>query len=193
VRVLLADDHAIVRRGLRRLLEVAGLTVVAEAADGLETLHLCILHHPDVLILDIEMPRLDGFEVMMRLRLLAQRPAVIMLSAHEEESYVMRAVDLGVGAYLAKGATDEDLLPAIYAVAAGRSFFGAGVIPILVNSYVRRFRSRDASDAYQSMTDREKQILRELAEWHGIQEVAGILGLSTDAVDSHRNGIPTFD
>jgi two-component system response regulator NreC len=192
--VLLADDHAIVRRGLRRLLEVAGLTVVAEAADGLETLHLCILHHPDILVLDIEMPRLDGFEVMMRLRLLAQRPAVIMLSAHEEESYVMRALDLGVRAYLAKGATDEDLLPAIYAVAAGRSFFGAGVIPILVNRYVRRFRNRDTSDAYQSLTDREKQILRELVDWLGIQEVAGILGLSTDGVDSHRNGIPpTFD
>ena len=127
MRVLVADDHGVVRRGVRRLLEVAGLTVVADAADGLEAVHLSIEHRPDVLVLDIEMPKLNGFEVVARLRALNQQPAVVILSAHEERSYVMRAVEMGVRAYLVKSATDEDLIPAIYAVADGRCFFSPGV------------------------------------------------------------------
>jgi two-component system, NarL family, response regulator NreC len=193
VRVLVADDHAIVRRGLRRLLEVAGLTVVAEAGDGLEAVHLCIQHHPDTLVLDLEMPKLNGFEVVQRLSRLAQQPAVIVLSAHEEESHVIRAVEMGVRAYLVKGATDEDLLPAIYAVAAGRPFFSPVVIAVLLNAYVRRLRNRGASDMYQSLTVREKQILRLLAEWHGLEGVATILDHSP-VVDSHCGRLtPNFD
>jgi two-component system response regulator NreC len=185
--VIVADDHAIVRRGLRRLLEVAGVTVVAEAADGLEAVHLCIQHHPDTLVLDIEMPKLNGFEVVMRLRRLAQQPSVIFLSAHEEESYVIRAVEMGVRAYLVKGATDEDLLPAMYAVVAGRPFFSPGVITVLLNACVRRLRNRGATDVYQSLTDQERQILRLLAEWHGLTEVAAMLGPSSDPVDLHHS------
>jgi two-component system, NarL family, response regulator NreC len=194
VRVLVADDHAIVRRGVRRLLEVAGLTVVAEAADGLEAFHLCIQHHPDTLVLDIEMPKLNGFEVVMRVRRLAQQPSVIFYSAHEEESYVIRAIEMGVRAYLVKGATDEDLVPAIYAVAAGRPFLSPGVITVLLNAYVRRLRNRGATEMYQSLTDREKQILRLLAEWYGLEGVTAILGPSPNAVDSHCGRLtPKFD
>jgi DNA-binding NarL/FixJ family response regulator len=138
VRVLLADDHAIVRRGLRRLLELAGITVVAEAADGLETIHRCIQHRPDALVLDIEMPKLNGFDVVACLRALDQQLAVVILSAHEEESYVMRAVEMGVRAYLVKSASDEDLIPAIYAVADGRCFFSPGVIARVAEGYLQR-------------------------------------------------------
>lgn len=186
MRVLVADDYPIVRRGLRRLLEVAGLTVVAEAADGLEALHLCFQHHPDVLVLDIEMPGLDGFEVIARLRGLYQRPAVVILSAHDEESYVMRAVEMNVRAYLVKSATDEDLLPAIYAVTAGRSFFSAGVMAVLLEAYVGRLRDRTATDEYKSLTNPEKQILRLLAEGHSGREIATILHLAPAVVESHR-------
>lgn len=138
MRVLVADDHSIVRRGVRRLLELAGMTVVGEAADGLETIHLCIQHRPDALVLDLGMPKLNGFEVIARLRTINQQPAIVILSAHEDASHVIRAVEMGARAYLLKSATDEDLIPAIYAVAAGRSFFSAGVSAVLVEGYVDR-------------------------------------------------------
>ena len=92
MRVLVADDHSVVRRGLRRLLELAGITVVGEAADGLEALHLSIQYRPDVLVLDIEMPKLNGFEVVARLRALNQRPAVVILSAHASDAHECRDI-----------------------------------------------------------------------------------------------------
>jgi DNA-binding NarL/FixJ family response regulator len=123
---------------LRRLLELAGITVVGEAADGLEAVHLSIQYRPDALVLDIEMPKLNGFEVVARLRALEQQPAVVILSAHEEKSYVMRAVEMGVRAYLVKSAADEDLIPAIYAVADGRCFFSPGVIARILDGCLHR-------------------------------------------------------
>jgi DNA-binding NarL/FixJ family response regulator len=127
VQVLLADDHGIVRRGVRRLLEVAGMTVVAEAADGFDAIHRCIHHRPDVIVLDLGMPKLNGFEVIALLRSVDDQPAIVVLSAHEDVSYVLRAVEMGVRAYVLKTSTDEDLIPAIHAAAGGRSFFSAGL------------------------------------------------------------------
>jgi two-component system response regulator NreC len=120
MRVLLADDHSIVRRGLRGLLEAAGLQVVGEAGDGLEAVRLCEAHQPDILILDIGMPRLNGIEVAARAQKLARPPGVIVLSVHADESYIIRALAAGARAYLLKSATDEDLIPAVRAVAAGK-------------------------------------------------------------------------
>src|SRR6476661_92007 len=100
LRVLLADDHSIVRRGLRSLLEDAGVSVVGEAADGLEAVRLCEEHHPDVLILDIAMPKLNGIEVAARAQKLVNRPAVIILSMHADESYIIRALAAGARGYL---------------------------------------------------------------------------------------------
>src|SRR5262245_16116440 len=113
VRVLLADDHSIVRRGLRSLLEAGGFSVVAEAADGLEAVRLCEEHRPDLLILDIGMPKLSGIEVAARAQKLDRPPGVIILSVHADESYIMRALAGGARAYLLKSATDEELIPAV--------------------------------------------------------------------------------
>lgn len=127
MRVLVADDHSIVRQGVRRLLELAGMTVVAEAVDGLQAIHLCIDHRPDVLVLDLAMPELNGFEVIARLRTIDDSPAIVVLSAHADSSYVLRAVEKGVRAYVLKTSTDEDLIPAIHAAAGGGSFFSSAL------------------------------------------------------------------
>jgi DNA-binding NarL/FixJ family response regulator len=186
VRVLVADDHFIVRRGLCRLLEIAGMTVVGEAVDGLETVHLCIQHRPDALVLDLGMPKLTGYEVIARLRAIDHQPAIVVLSAYEDAFHILRAVEMGVRAYLLKSATDEDLVPAIYAVAGGRSFFSSGVTAVLVEGYVNRLRNHNDNDPYETLTDREKQVLRLLAEGRVNKDVAAVLDLSLDTVETHR-------
>jgi len=189
LRALLADDHAIVRRGLRSLLEEAGVTVVAEAADGLEAVRLSEEHQPDVLILDIGMPRLNGIEVAARAQKQARPPGVIILSMHDDESYIIRALASGARAYLLKDATDEDLIPAVRAVASGKPFFSPAVTAVLVEDYVHRLRSKGLSDSYELLTDREKEVLQLLAEGRSNKEVATLLDLGVSTVETHRGNL----
>jgi two-component system response regulator NreC len=190
VRVLLADDHSIVRRGMRSLLETEeSLEVVAEAADGLEALRLCEEHHPDLLILDIAMPKLNGIDVAERSQKMQPPPRAIMLSMHLDESYVMRSLNAGARAYLLKDATDEDLLPAIRAVAAGKPFFSPAVTAVLVEDYLRQLQARGLTDSYHLLTDREKQVLQLLAEGRSNKEVATLLELSLSTVETHRGNL----
>ena len=186
MRVLLADDHSIVRRGLRGLLETAGLTVVAEAADGLEAVRLCEEQHPDVMILDIGMPKLTGIEVAARAQKMDRPPGVIILSVHGDETYIMRALAAGARAYLLKSATDEDLIPAVRAVAAGKPFFSPAVAEVLVEDYVRTLQQRGLTDSYHLLTDREKEVLHLLAEGRSNKDVATLLDLSLSTVETHR-------
>jgi len=186
LRVLLADDHGIVRRGLRGLLEAEGLTIVGEAADGLEAVHLCEEQHPDLLILDIGMPKLSGIEVAARAQKMSRPPGVIILSVHGDESYIMRALAAGANAYLLKSATDEDLIPAVHAVAAGKPFFSPGVTAVLVEDYIRRLQQRGLTDSYHLLTDREKEVLQLLAEGRSSKEVASLLNLGLSTVETHR-------
>jgi two-component system, NarL family, response regulator NreC len=186
LRVLLADDHSIVRRGLRALLEEAGHTVVAEAGDGLEAIRLCEEHRPDLLILDIGMPRLNGIEVAARTQKLPRPPGVIILSMYGDESYIIRALSAGARAYLLKSATDEDLLPAVQAVASGKPFFSPAVAAVLVEDYVRRLQTRGLTDSFLLLTDREKEVLQLLAEGRSNKEVATLLDLGLSTVETHR-------
>ncbi len=184
--MLLADDHSIVRRGLRGLLESAGLTVVAEAADGLEAIRLCETHSPDIVVLDIGMPKLSGIEVAARTQKLDHAPRVIILSVHGDESYIMRALAAGAKAYLLKSATDEDLIPAIHAVWSGKPFFSPAVTGVLVEDYVRRLQQRGLTDSYYLLTDREKEVMQLLAEGRSNKEVATLLDLGLSTVETHR-------
>jgi DNA-binding NarL/FixJ family response regulator len=184
--VLLADDHGIVRRGLRSLIEEAGLSVVAEAADGLEALRLTEEYKPDLLVLDIGMPRLSGIEVAARSQKLDRPPRVVILSMHSDESYIIRALAAGARAYLLKDATDEDLLPALRAVAAGRPFFSPAVTSVLVEDYVRTLQKRGLTDSYDLLTDREKEVLHLLAEGRSNKEVATLLDVGLSTVETHR-------
>jgi two-component system, NarL family, response regulator NreC len=184
--VLLADDHGIVRRGLRSLLEEAGVSVVAEAADGLEAIRLTEEHRPDLVILDIGMPKLSGIEVAARSQKLDRPPGVIILSMHADESYIIRALAAGARAYLLKDATDEDLLPAVRAVGAGKPFFSPTVTAVLVEDYVRALQKRGLSDSYHLLTDREREVLHLLAEGRSNKEVATLLDLGLSTVETHR-------
>lgn len=186
MRVLLADDHGIVRRGLRSLLEEAGLSVVAEAADGLEAVRLCEEHRPDLLIVDIGMPKLSGIEVAARAQKIDRPPSVIILSMHADESYIIRALAAGARAYLLKDATDEDLLPAVRAVAAGKPFFSPAVTAVLIEDYVRTLQKRGLTDSHHLLTDREKEVLHLLAEGRSNKEVATLLDLGLSTVETHR-------
>lgn len=186
MRVLLADDHWIVRRGLRSLLEEAGIPVVAEAADGVEAMRLVEEHRPDLLIVDIGMPRLSGIEVASRSQKLERPPKVVILSMHADESYIIRALAAGARAYLLKDATDEDLLPAVRAVAAGRPFFSPAVAAVLVEDYVRTLQKRGLSDSYSLLTEREREVLQLLAEGRSNKEVATQLNLGLSTIETHR-------
>lgn len=184
--MLLADDHSIVRRGLRSLLEDAQVEVVGEAADGLEAVRLCESLSPDVVILDIAMPKLNGIEVAARAEKLAQPPGVIILSMHADESYIIRALAVGARGYLLKSATDEDLVPAVRAVAAGKPYFSSAVAAVLVEDYVRRLRTRGLTDSFDLLTDRERQVLQLLAEGRSNKEVAVLLDLGLSTIETHR-------
>lgn len=186
MRVLLADDHGIVRRGLRSLLEDAGHVVVAEAADGLEAVRLCEEHRPDLMILDIGMPKLSGIDVAARAQKLDPPPGVIVLSMHADESYIIRALAAGARAYLLKDATDEDLVPAIRAVASGKPFFSPAVTAVLVEDFVRTLQKRGLTDSYHLLTDREKEVLHLLSEGRSNKEVATQLDLGLSTVETHR-------
>ena len=187
MRVLLADDHAIVRRGLRSILATEpGLTVVGEAGDGQEALRLAKELHPDIVVLDLAMPMLNGIDVAARLQKMERAPRTVILSMHSDESYIIRALAAGARAYLLKDATDEDLIPAIRAVAAGRPFFSPAVTAVLVEDYMRRLQDRGLTDSYHLLTDREKEVLQLLAEGRANKEVATLLDLSLSTVETHR-------
>ena len=187
MRVLLADDHAIVRRGLRSLLETEpGLTVVAEAADGLEAIKLTTEHRPDILILDIGLPKLNGIDVASRVHKLDTPPWVIILTMHTDESYILRALAAGARAYLLKDATDEDLLPAVRAASSGRPYFSPAVTSVLVEDYLRQLQSRGLTDSYHLLTDREKEVLQLLAEGRTNKEVAALLEVGVSTIETHR-------
>ncbi len=187
MRILLADDHGIVRRGLKSLLESQpGLEVIGEAADGLEAVRLCGELSPDLLIVDISMPLMNGIEVASRAQKLEPAPGVIILSMHVDESYIMRALGAGARGYLVKDATDEDLIPAVRAVAAGKPFFSPTVAAVLMEDYVRQLRARGLSDSYDLLTDREREVLQLLAEGRSNKEVAALLDVGLSTVETHR-------
>jgi two-component system response regulator NreC len=187
MRVLLADDHGIVRRGLKSLIEnETDARVIGEAADGLEAVRLCEEQKPDVLIVDIGMPKLNGLDVAARVQKQERPPRVVILSMHADESYIMRALAAGARAYLLKEATDEDLVPALRAVAAGKPFFSPLVAGVLVEDYVRQLQARGLTDSYHLLTDREREVLQLLAEGRSNKEVATLLDLGLSTIETHR-------
>jgi len=190
VRILLADDHTVMRNGLRLLLErQPHLQVVGEAADGRQAVALSESATPDVVIMDIGMPNLNGIEAARQIVNRNPRTAIAILSMHSDESYVIRALKAGARAYLLKDSAEADLLAAVRALTEGKSFFSPAISKILVEDYMRQLESRGAEDTYELLTNREREILQLLAEGRTNKEVANTLNLSLYTVETHRTHI----
>ncbi|HTT64063.1 MAG TPA: response regulator transcription factor [Bryobacteraceae bacterium] len=190
VRILLADDHTVMRNGLRLLLErQSHLQVVGEAADGRQAVALSESANPDVVIMDIGMPNLNGIEATRQIVNRNPRTAVAVLSMHSDESYVIRALKAGARAYLLKDSAEADLLAAVRALTEGKSFFSPAISKILVEDYMRQLESRGAEDTYELLTNREREILQLLAEGRTNKEAANMLNLSLYTVETHRTHI----
>ncbi len=190
IRILLADDHGLVRKGLRLLLEAQqGVQVVGEASDGREALKLAAELAPDIAILDIAMPNLNGIEATAQLTKSGSEVKVIILSMHSDESYVVRALDAGARGYLLKDSAEDDLVQAIRTVAQGRPYFSPAISATLLEDYVRTLRQRGLTDSYELLTDREKEVLQLLAEGKSNKEVAALLNLSPYTIETHRTNM----
>jgi len=190
IRILLADDHTVMRSGLRLLLErQPNLTVVAEAADGREAVALAVAEEPDVVVMDIAMPHLNGVEAARQIVANNPRIAVAMLSMHSDESYVIRSLKAGARAYLLKDSAEADLIEAIHAIRLGKSFFSPAVTRILKEDYMRQLDKKDADDTYDLLTTREREVLQLVAEGQSNKDVANFLNLSLYTVETHRTHI----
>jgi DNA-binding NarL/FixJ family response regulator len=190
IRILLADDHAVMRHGLKLLLEQQeDFRVVGEAGDGREALQLAECLEPDVAVLDITMPHLNGVEAARQIRAKLPGTAVVILSMHADETYVLRALKAGARGYLLKESPEADFLKAIRSVTEGKAFFSPLVSRLLVEDYVRQLRAKDVEDSYELLSDREREILQLLAEGNTNKEVAHMLHLSPYTVETHRSNI----
>ena len=180
IRVLLADDHSVVRKGLRmQLQQQEQFEVVAEAADGRQAVQLAETENPDVVIMDVAMPGLGGIEAT----------AQIVKRNHADDTYLSRALAAGAKGYLLKDGEDLDLVRAVEAAAEGKPFFSPTIAGILVGDYMRQLQQRGLQDSYDLLTEREKETLQLLAEGKSNKEVARILNLSVYTVETHRSNI----
>jgi two-component system response regulator NreC len=190
IRILLADDHTVMRRGLRLLLESQPeFSVVAEAADGRQAVEQAEATQPDVAVIDIAMPNLSGIEAAQRIAAAVPQTAIVILSMHSDESYVLRALKVGAKGYLLKDSAEGDLIDAIKAVHQGKTFFSPEISKMLVEDYVREIRTRGAEDSYDLLTSREREILQLLAERKSNKEIAQSLNLSIYTIETHRRNL----
>ena len=190
LKILLADDHVVMRSGLRALLErQPNLEVVGESENGRNTVDLAASLKPDVIVMDIGMPVLNGIEATKTIATEQPNTAVIILSMHADESYVMRALKAGARGYLLKDSAPGDLINAIQAVSQNKSFFSPKVSRILSEDYVRLLKQKGGVDSYDLLTSREQEILQLLAEGKANKEVAADLNISPYTVETHRKHI----
>jgi two-component system, NarL family, response regulator NreC len=190
VRILVADDHTIIRSGLRMLLErQPGFQVVGEAADGRQAVELARALRPGVAMLDIAMPNLNGIEAARQIAAELPKTGIVILSVHSDEAYVLKALKAGARGYLLKDSAESDILHAVRMVSAGKAFFSPEISKVLVEDYVRQLELRGMDDSYDLLTTREREILQLLAEGRPNRDIAALLNLSVYTVETHRGNI----
>lgn len=190
VRIVLADDHTIMRHGLRLVLErQPDFAVVGEANNGREAVDLVILETPDVAVIDIAMPLLNGIEAAKRITEERSKTAVVILSMHSDESYILRALRAGARGYLLKDSAETDLIHAIRAVYAGKAFFSPAVSRVLADDYLRQIQQQGVEDPYELLTARERELLQLIVELKSTKDIANLLGISPRTIDTHRGNL----
>ena len=192
IHILLADDHNVMRAGLKLLLEShPGFKVVSEASDGNQAVINAAAVKPDVAVLDVAMPNLNGIEAAQRISAQLPQTAIIILSMHSDEGYVLRALKSGARGYLLKDSAESDLIQAITAVSEGKAFFSPEISKVLAEDYVREINMRGAEDRYDLLTSRERELLQLLVEGKSNKDIAGLLNLSLYTVETHRRNLQT--
>lgn len=190
VRIVLADDHTIMRHGLRLVLErQPDFAVIGEANNGREAIDLVIRETPDVVIMDIAMPLLNGIEATRRITEERLKTAVVILSMHSDEGYILKALRAGARAYLLKDSADADLIQAVRAVCAGKAFFSPAVSKVLADDYLRQIRQQGVDDPYELLTVRERELLQLIVELKATKDIAAMLGVSPHTIDTHRSNL----
>ena len=190
IRVLLVDDHMVVRIGLKALLEQeTDIEVVGEAGDGVEGLAQAIALRPDVVVMDISMPRMDGLEATRRIRRDCPISQVLILTVHAQERYLFPVLKAGAAGYVLKSTVDTELLDAIRTVAAGGAFLYPSATRLLLEDYVNHLQRSAESDAFESLSEREREVLKLLALGHTAGQIAEKLVLSVKTVETYRSRI----
>ncbi len=196
VRIVLADDHELVRSGLVKIIEsYKDLEIVGEAGDGLEAVEKTKTLKPDVLIIDLSMPKLSGIDATKIIRKECPNVGVLVLTMHQNEQYIYQIFNAGAGGYILKESSKEELATAIRTVAKGEKYFSPRVSEIMVKSYLRKGSSREEAasigliDVADSLTAREKEVLALIAEGLSNQEIGEKLFISPRTVDTHRTNI----
>jgi DNA-binding NarL/FixJ family response regulator len=187
IKILVADDHDVVRAGLRFLLErQEDMEILGEAADGREVVRMAAELSPSVIVMDIAMPRLNGIDAAAQILHRDPDVKIIVLSMYADEEFLVRALTAGVKGYLLKDAVQADLVRAVRAVAAGRSFFSPAIAQTLAEDYVRQLQNKGVDDSYELLTEREREVLQLLAEGKSNKEAAALLSVSPYTVETHR-------
>jgi DNA-binding NarL/FixJ family response regulator len=187
LRILLGDDHTLLRQGLRKILqERPDWEVVAEAGDGRDAVRQALAIQPDVAILDIGMPLLNGIEATRQI--VRRRPDihVLILSMHANEAYIIQALKAGAKGYLLKDSADIDLIRGVAVVASGKSFFSPAVAKVMLDDYVRHLAEKGIADRYDTLSEREREIFQLVAEGRSNKEIAELLSVSLATIETHR-------
>jgi two-component system, NarL family, response regulator NreC len=187
LRIVLADDHTLFRQGLRRVLEEqAGWQVMAEASDGAEAVRLTLECEPDIVILDIAMPRLNGVEATRQIVRRLPDVRILILSMYSDDLYITQALQAGARGFILKDSADADLVRAVRDLAAGKSYFSPDVSKVVLNDYVRHLAERGVSDRFDALSEREREVFQLIAEGHSNKAIAQLLNVSPGTIETHR-------
>ncbi len=189
-KVLIVDDHALVREGIAAFLRLCDdIEVIAEASDGLEAIEKTARHHPDIVIMDINMPKLGGLETTIEIKKMHPHIKVLVLTQYEDREYIARFLKAGVSGYLLKKAVGSDLVAALKAIIRGELYLYSSIASEVVARYLQGDKQGDADNPYEKLSDREKQVLKLVAEGHTHKEAADMLGISVKTVIAHQTNI----